>query len=354
MNREPERRVITTNSIFNDNYLDSKQLYMYTFESIPSVHLTQDIDDRKAWDEFRKVFSADIKSIHQYTQMEPRKSEHTYSTGIVVMKRAFILEFGSGYCEILHNEGDKAYFEQLANWVKRFRQRKARKRQEINLIIKDGYGELALKHMDIRKQDLDLSLYYEDNFVEIDKTIRQRLNKHNDKGIVLLHGLPGTGKTTYLRYLIGKIKKKVMFLSPGIASNLMHPDFIDLLISNPNSVLIIEDAEHIIMDRKLNSDSSVSGLLNISDGLMADCLNVQVICTFNSDLSAIDNALLRKGRLIARYEFTKLSAPKVQRLSAHLGLAGSNHEPMTLAEIVNQQEKAFEIHKPVIGFRATL
>ena len=45
---------------------------------------------------------------------------------------------------------------------------------------------------------------------------------------------------------------------------------------NPNSVLIIEDAENVIMDRKLNNSGSVSrNLLNISDGLLADFLNVQ-------------------------------------------------------------------------------
>ena len=58
-----------------------------------------------------------------------------------------------------------------------------------------------------------------------DETIRARLNNKNDKGIVLLHGLPGTGKTTYLRYLIGKIKKRILFLSPNVAGNLMDPDF---------------------------------------------------------------------------------------------------------------------------------
>ena len=32
----------------------------------------------------------------------------------------------------------------------------------------------------------------------------------------------------------------------------MNPDFMDLLIDNPNSILVIEDAENIIMDRRIS------------------------------------------------------------------------------------------------------
>lgn len=167
-----------------------------------------------------------------------------------------------------------------------------------------------------------------------------------------MHGLPGTGKTTYLRHLIGNMKKKVLFVSPSVAGNLMNPEFIDLLIDNPNAVLVIEDAENIIMDRKYSSNSSVSNLLNISDGLLSDCLNVQIICTFNSALNLVDSALLRKGRLIAKYEFGKLDVAKAQRLSDHLGLYQKIVKPMTLAEITNPEELGNQSSEiKVIGFR---
>jgi ATP-dependent 26S proteasome regulatory subunit len=183
----------------------------------------------------------------------------------------------------------------------------------------------------------------------VDEVIRKRLNRKNDKGIVLLHGLPGTGKTTYLRYLIGKIKKRVLFLSNNLAGNIIDPEFVDLLVDNPNSIVIIEDAENIMMDRRNNAYSPVSNLLNISDGLLADFLNIQLICTFNSPLAMVDPALMRKGRLIARYEFGKLSIDKAQRLSDHLGFEKQITKAMTLAEISNPHEKE-EPRTEVIGF----
>jgi SpoVK/Ycf46/Vps4 family AAA+-type ATPase len=206
--------------------------------------------------------------------------------------------------------------------------------------------------MEIKRTRLGLGLYYNDDFEAVDAVIRKRLSKANDKGIVLLHGLPGTGKTTYLRHLVGRIKKRVLFLSPSLASNILNPEFIDLLTDNPNSVVIIEDAENIIMDRKVNSSSAVSNLLNISDGLLADFLNVQLVCTFNSELTLIDSALLRKGRLIARYNFGKLDVAKAQRLSNHLGFKTIVQMPMTLAEVANQHEPEQAEHRvQVLGFR---
>ena len=204
--------------------------------------------------------------------------------------------------------------------------------------------------MEIKRTKLDMSLYFEDDFKEVDDVICRRLNQVKDKGIILLHGLPG--KTTYLRHLVGKIKKRVLFLSPTAATNIMDPEFIELLVNNPNCVLVIEDAENVIMDRKISSNASVSNLLNISDGLLADFLNIQVICTFNNSLTLVDNALIRKGRLIAKYEFGKLGIVKSQRLSAHFGFNTVIDKPMTIAEIANQHEKTQPGSKiEQIGFR---
>ena len=143
-----------------------------------------------------------------------------------------------------------------------------------------------------------------------------------------------------------------MFVSPSLAGDITNPDFIQLLVSNPNSVLIIEDAENVIMDRKLNNNAAVSNLLNISDGLLADFLNVQLICTFNSTVAMVDTALMRKGRLIAKYEFGKLGIEKANRLSKHLGFEKEINEPMTLAEIAHPHEKeTYQDKTVVVGFR---
>lgn len=344
-------KVINANNIFDDNFVDTKILYMYRFNQLPSVHFINYIDGEKAFAVFMDKYAARIANVYQTKWYEKKRKKFRFDKTVIIMDNNCLLEFDDSYCEILHDGKQEAFVEEVTALVTQFRERQRRRPLEINLIVKSGRG-LDLKAMEIKRTKLDLDLFYEDDFKPVDELIRKRLNTHNDKGIVLLHGLPGTGKTTYLRHLIGKVKKRVLFLSPTVADNLMNPEFVELLIDNPNCVLIIEDAENIIMDRKYNSGSSVSNLLNISDGLLADFLNVQLLCTFNNSLTLVDSALMRKGRLIAKYEFGKLNTAKAQRLSDHFGNTTVISKPMTIAELANQHEKEQQPQKvEVLGFR---
>jgi hypothetical protein len=86
--------------------------------------------------------------------------------------------------------------------------------------------------------------------------------------------------------------------------------------------------------------------------VLSDCLNIQIICSFNTDLARVDNALMRKGRLIAKYEFSELDVPKAQALSDKLGFSSIIASPMTLAAVYNQHETEFAatITRRSIGF----
>ncbi|MBN9382965.1 MAG: AAA family ATPase [Chitinophagaceae bacterium] len=353
MDNQQFSKVINANALF-DGYMDGKSLYLHCFDALPNISYIGNIDGEKAYQAFVEQFKDGIERIYQYRWYESKEKAFRFSTTFAVMKNTCIVEFDVGYCEILHNGAVNMFIDEVVKKVNHFKERTKRRPLEINLVVSNN-GRLSLKTMEVKRTRLDIPLYYEDDFEETDVLIKRRLNKKNDKGIVLLHGIPGSGKTTYLRHLIGKIRKRVLFLSPAVAGNLTSPDFIQLLMNNPNTVLVIEDAENVIMDRRQYGGSSVSNLLNISDGLLADCLNIQLICTFNSALSLVDGALMRKGRLIAKYEFGKLSIAKAQRLSQHLGFDTTIDRPMTIAEITNPNAKDYvEDSAKIIGFRTSL
>jgi ATPase family associated with various cellular activities (AAA) len=345
------QKIVNMGDLFDDHFLDPKSLYIYSFNRLPSLSYIGNIDGEKAFGAFKEKFDGKITGVYRYDWYEVRKKQYQFDTTMVLLDNFCLIEFYKSYCEIWHDGERQEFISEVTGLLSPIRERQRRKPLELNLVVQ-GRNKLELKAKEVKRTRLDLGLFYGEDFKETDELIRKRLNKKNDKGIVLLHGLPGAGKTTYLRYLMGKIKKRVLFLSPSLAGNLMNPDFIELLTNNPNTVLIIEDAENIIMDRKINHGSAVSNLLNISDGLLADFLNVQLICTFNNSLTLIDSALLRKGRLIAKYEFGKLTVSQSQRLSDHLGFDTKINRPMTVAEIANQHEKQAESGMmEVIGFR---
>ena len=182
---------------------------------------------------------------------------------------------------------------------------------------------------------------------------RSKQNLDEDKlGIYLLYGDAGTGKTSYIRHLAGVCSKKFLIVSSVFLSALDSPEFITLLLDNPNCVLILEDAERILTSREDNSHSPVAALLNLSDGFVGQAINLQIICTFNTSYNKIDKALLRKGRLIKSYEFKKLEVSRVEQLAKKLEKKIETRSPMSLADIYNFEQESTKLieTRPKIGF----
>jgi hypothetical protein len=203
-----------------------------------------------------------------------------------------------------------------------------------------GYDTTSFELPD---QKLDIELGYGKGFKPIHEKIINTLNQKNGKGLVLLHGTPGTGKTHYLKYIASKIKdKRVLFIPPYLADFITSPEMTPFLIQNSNSILFIEDAERVITDRNNGGANGVSNILNITDGILSDILKIQIVATFNMDKAKIDSALLRKGRLIAEHKFDALPIDDANHLLKHLGKDYVTTKPMTLTEIYNIGEEEYK------------
>ena len=200
-------------------------------------------------------------------------------------------------------------------------------------------------------RSIDIQELYNDDFIDVDSIITQSLGR-TEAGIILLHGDPGTGKTSYIKHLISKFQdKEFIFIQNDFVKDLLKPAFISFLLHNKNAILIIEDAEKVVTTRENSSDDSVvSTILQLTDGLFSDFLNIKIICTFNTTIDRLDKALLRKGRMIAKYKFSPLTPEKAAALARKLGydnVTGS----LTLADIFGLNKPGFN-HAPqkAIGF----
>lgn len=212
---------------------------------------------------------------------------------------------------------------------------------KISLFIKDGYGEYTFEPLVITNpanQRIDLN--YGAAFVGIDNEIRSRLEQ-DSSGLYMFHGPPGTGKSSYIKHLAQKVGREFIYIPTAMLETFTtDPACLQILTGKPRAVLVLEDAEKIIAKRHGdNADgTALSSLLNLSDGILSDMLNISVVVTYNCSTDDIDRALLRKGRLQAEYRFPLLSPDASRTLASHIG-----HDPAEVAKI-NQSMSLADIY----------
>lgn len=216
-------------------------------------------------------------------------------------------------------------------------------------VLRFAFNELEFTPLPIKIPALDLATNYNDDLLPAHETILRRLQRPDEKSIVILHGPPSTGKTSYTRHLCGLTDKPKLFIPPNLAACIADPEFINLLHDNTNSILLIEDVEKLLSKRDGPGGNAVSNLLNLSDGLLSDGFHIQIICTFNAELARIDNALLRKGRLSAAYRFEALNQEKAQALATSIGQIEPVTKAITLADLYNRDKANFISEGKTVG-----
>jgi len=220
---------------------------------------------------------------------------------------------------------------------------------QIGYVMQQG-AYLVVKQQQFRPYEDDLVRFLGDEIRQFRHRMIEQLRVKHHSGLYLLHGKPGTGKTSFIKSVITKVDKQVIFLTPALTNNLTSPALIGVLMDNPNSIIIIEDAETVLMKRQGDNSNAVANLLNLTDGFPADFLKLNIICTFNTKLDDIDPALIRKGRLKGVQEFSKLSMPQANELADHLGKEIEIDQPMTLAEVCNEGSLQSKFVMDGIGF----
>ena len=331
-------------------HINFYNLYLLYFDKVPNAISEERIDCKKADIYFKEKYKNKIKEHFSSKSFYEKSKQININESYYVLDNIIVtFRIDDNEIHFLFDENQTDKIDAIIADFLQFKKRNKRELPEISLLINTSSG-IDTTSLKITKPKLKIEDNYNDDFIEIHQNILKRLSKKNDKGIVLLHGKSGTGKTSYIRYLITSLKKEVIFLPPNMAVAITNPDFLSVLVENPNSIFVIEDAENIVLDREQGGSSAVSTLLNLSDGLLADCLNIQIICSFNTDISKIDAALMRKGRLIAKYEFKALEINKAQHLSDKLGFENKILKPTILTDIYNQNENEFKEEKTKIGF----
>jgi energy-coupling factor transporter ATP-binding protein EcfA2 len=182
--------------------------------------------------------------------------------------------------------------------------------------------------------------YTPKNVEDIEFVVKEFNKKQPSGRIVILDGVAGSGKTTLVRAVVNKIpKSNFIIIPPNMVASLNDPSFMGFFVQSSNLhaqplTLVIEDADSCLVSRDESNISAISTLLNMTDGIIGQMLDIRVIATTNVRADNIDEAVMRPGRLLKQITFDALSPEQANTVHKRLtGQEGTYTSPKTLAEI---------------------
>lgn len=156
----------------------------------------------------------------------------------------------------------------------------------------------------------------------------------SEQSILLIAGPPGSGKTTLLRHMIcdNNLTADVVYDEAIMESDQVFQDF---LFNSESQVMIIEDADTILMAREASQNKLMSRFLNIGDGLIKLPSKKLVFTTNISDFGRVDPALMRPGRCFDVIRTRPLTRAEARRAAEAAGLPmpSPHKDHYTLAEL---------------------
>jgi hypothetical protein len=159
-------------------------------------------------------------------------------------------------------------------------------------------------------------IFYKESYpylTNLDAYINAYLN--SKESILFLHGMPGSGKTKFIRYIMKNIltsnnEKKMktrVFYSTDEEVLTNSSLFVDYMDSESNALLVLEDMDRSFLSR-LNENNVMHKFLSSSDGIIQSAINKKMIFSSNLiNINDVDSALLRPGRCFDVIKFEELN-----------------------------------------------
>ena len=236
----------------------------------------------------------------------------------------------SDYYKDIYTDNIDVAFDIIKNWLEKVEHKS---NVEFGISAVDVSNSLYTTWYDYSNHEIDIKKNYNDD-LPYDK-ICELIEKEDSPELMLFYGDPGTGKTSLIKHLISKYDdKSFVFIDGTLLANVSQEKLMSYFLENQSTIFILEDCEKVLMNREHYANPVMPILLNLTDGIIGDVLGIKLICTFNTALSNIDKALIRKGRLSLKYEFKKLTKDKVSNI-----LGKTADKEMTLADIYYNEEE---------------
>lgn len=330
---------------------NSKALFFHFTGEIPNSTSLSGVETIKIMSWITANYHQNVRSTLRVEESYCNVNDLNSSEKYIMMKDNIMIVLSRISVEILFDSEQESEANILFEMCKKF-PKKEKNGSTISMMT-PGLNGMETIDIKVSKPKFRLEENYNDDLVKLHPKILNNMRTSKSSGLILFYGNPGTGKSTYLRFLVNCLKKNVILIPPKVAGELDSPNLTSFLIENQDSIFIIEDAEELLVSRNQGNNSAISMILNLTDGILAESLGIQIIATFNTPVYNIDKALLRKGRLITMYEFKALEKSKSEALLLKLKVKDYPvHADMTLADIYNTTSMEFKLNNEEkrIGF----
>jgi len=143
--------------------------------------------------------------------------------------------------------------------------------------------------------------------------------------LAIMTGDAGTGKTSIIKALLTDLADKcsMIYVPAALIPAIGRPELMPVLIEHHKKedkplVLILEDADEVLLPRGADNMSGISTLLNLTDGLQSDQASVRVVATSNARREKMDGAVGRRGRFFGHLEVPKRSPEHAREIFARV------------------------------------
>ncbi len=330
-----------------------EKIFMHLYRELPNVYsISFAIDVEQVLKKLQKKFNLTDEDFiiknEEACKDDWLKVNYSASDYLLRIKDRILLYVSAAKTEVYYSPDID--FVQVKDLVKVLKSKSRAKRQAHRsfFLLRTDSGNFSLEKIEFAGTDIDLSLFFNEDIIDFHNSLIDFLKDKNRRGIALIYGKHGSGKTAYLKYLIANSDLKFILLPRSVYSSLDSVRLYSFLRDFRDAVLILEDCDNLLSG--MAKTNPLTGFLQNAEGLLADNYSYKLICTTSLAEHQINPEYIRKAPEILRYNMRELARNRVIALRKKMGLDVNVNGAMTLDQALNPENKIFRSKK--LGFNS--